>query len=86
MDPQADIAKQTEQVLKNIEAILVSQKLSVASVVKTTIFLKDLSQFNKVNEIYAKFFGSHKPARTTVEVSNLPKGVAIEIEAIAVFS
>ncbi|OGQ05973.1 MAG: hypothetical protein A2W61_04355 [Deltaproteobacteria bacterium RIFCSPLOWO2_01_44_7] len=79
-----DVGKQTELVLKNIQAILDSQKLSLASVVKTSIFLKDLSQFNKVNEIYAKFFGPHKPARTTVEVSNLPKGAAIEIEAIAI--
>ena len=78
-----DVVKQTELVLKNIEAILASQKLSLSSIVKTTIFLKDLSQFSKVNEAYAKFFGSHKPARTTVEVSNLPRGVAVEIDAIA---
>lgn len=81
-----DITRQAELVLKNIEAVLVSQNLSLTAVVKTTLFLKDLTQFNKVNEVYAKFFKDHKPARTTVEVSNLPKGVAIEIEATATFS
>ena len=84
-DTAADIAKQTEQVLKNIEAILASQNLAKESVVKMTIFLADLSQFSKVNEIYARFFGEHKPARSTVEVSKLPKGAAVEIEAIATF-
>ena len=72
-DTAADIAKQTEQVLKNIEAILASQNLAKESVVKMTIFLADLSQFSKVNEIYARFFGEHKPARSTVGVSKLPK-------------
>lgn len=80
-----DVAKQTELVLKNIEAILASEKLTKKSVVKVSIFLKDLSQFTKVNEVYAKFFGPHKPARTTVEVSNLPKGVGIEIEVVTSF-
>ncbi len=80
-----DIAKQTERVLKNIEAILKSQKLTKDAVIKTTIFLTDLAHFPKVNEVYAQFFGNHKPARTTVEVSKLPKGVAIEIEAQATF-
>ena len=84
-DTAADIAKQTEQVLKNIEAILASQNLAKESVVKMTIFLADLSQFSKVNEIYARFFGDHKPARSTVEVSKLPKGASVEIEAIATF-
>lgn len=80
-----DVAKQTELVLKNISAILAERKLTKESVVKVSIFLKDLSQFAKVNEAYASFFGPHKPARTTVEVSNLPKGVGIEIEALATF-
>lgn len=82
-NPDADIGLQTEQILKNIEAILASQNLTKKSVVKTTIFLTDLAQFSKVNEIYADFFGDHKPARSTVEVSKLPNGAAIEIEAIA---
>ncbi len=78
-----DVAKQAELVLKNIEAILAEQKLTKESIVKVSIFLTDISQFAKVNEVYTAFFGNHKPARTTVEVSNLPKGVAIEIEAVA---
>lgn len=84
-NPAADIGLQTEQILKNIEAILASQNLTKEAVVKTTVFLIDLSQFQKVNEIYARFFGDHKPARSTVEVSQLPKGVSVEIETIAVF-
>ncbi|MDP2599371.1 MAG: Rid family detoxifying hydrolase [Deltaproteobacteria bacterium] len=84
-DPSANIETQTDSVLKNIEAILVSQNLTKKSVVKTTIFLTDLTHFSKVNEVYTDFFGDHKPARSTVEVSKLPKGAAIEIEAIAAF-
>lgn len=79
----SDIAKQAQLVLKNIEAILRSENLTKKSVVKVAIFLTDISQFAKVNEVYAGFFGQHKPARTTVEVSNLPKGVGIEMEAVA---
>ncbi|MBI5299885.1 MAG: RidA family protein [Deltaproteobacteria bacterium] len=79
-----DVAKQTELVLKNISAILTAESLTFNAIVKTTIFLRDLNQFQKVNETYANFFKNHKPARSTIEVSNLPKGVAIEIEAIAV--
>lgn len=78
-----DSAKQAGLVLKNIEALLRSQNLTKESVVKATIFLTDLSQFSKVNEVYADFFGTHKPARTTVEVAGLPKGAAIEIETVA---
>ncbi|HOJ63446.1 MAG TPA: RidA family protein [Spirochaetota bacterium] len=77
------IEKETEQVLKNIEEILKSIGLSKDNILKTTIFLRNISDFQKVNEIYAKFFeGTIFPARTTVEVSNLPKNVNIEIEAI----
>lgn len=78
-----DVAKQTELVLKNISAILAEHRLTKEAVAKVSIFLKDLAQFSKVNEVYAAFFSPHKPARTTVEVSNLPKGVGIEIEVIA---
>lgn len=78
-----DVAKQAELVLKNIGAVLSAENLTFNAVVKTTIFLRDLNQFQKVNETYAKFFKNHKPARSTIEVSNLPKGVDIEIEAIA---
>jgi 2-iminobutanoate/2-iminopropanoate deaminase len=78
-----DIIIQTNQVMKNIKAILESQNLSVKNIVKTTIFLKDMNQFSVVNEQYAKQFGDHRPARSTVEVSRLPKDVLIEIEVIA---
>lgn len=79
-----DLGRQTELVLKNISSLLHAQNLSLTHVVKTTIFLTDMSQFSKVNDVYARHFGNHKPARTTVEVSKLPKGVGIEIEVIAV--
>ncbi len=77
------IEEQTIRVLKNIKAILEEANMSMDNVIKTTIFLKNLSDFEIVNQIYAQFFKNHKPARSTVEVSNLPKGALIEIEAIA---
>jgi len=78
-----DVVKQTERVLENIRAVLKAVGLSPAKVVKTAIFMTDLSQFGVVNEVYGRFFGDHRPARSTVEVSKLPKGAAVEIEAIA---
>lgn len=78
------IEKQTEQVLKNLEAVLAEAGVSFKNIVKTTVYLKNIVDFPKMNEIYAKFFGEHKPARSAVEVANLPKGALIEIEAIAV--
>lgn len=71
------------QVLKNIEEILKAEGCRRCDILKTTVFLKDLSLFQEFNEIYAEFFGEHKPARSTIEVSRLPKDVRIEIEAIA---
>ena len=81
-----DVVQQMALILKNIEALLLSQGLSKNSIVKITIFMTDLSQFGKLNAVYSQFFGNHKPARSTVEVSRLPKDVAIEIEAIACLS
>ncbi|MDH4199196.1 MAG: RidA family protein [Spirochaetia bacterium] len=78
------IEKQTTQCLANLDQILFACKLSRKSIIKTTIFLKDISNFSIVNDIYKNYFGEHKPARSTVEVSNLPKSALIEIEAIAV--
>ena len=78
-----DIAKQTELVLKNLRSVLEAANKTPKNIVKTTIFLTDLKNFSIVNEVYAKFFGDHKPARSCVEVSALPKGAAIEIEAMA---
>ncbi len=78
-----DVAKQTVRVLENIRAVLEAGGLKPANVIKTTIFLTDLAQFSVVNETYAQFFGDHKPARSTVQVAALPKGVAVEIEVVA---
>ncbi|MDR2789668.1 MAG: RidA family protein [Campylobacteraceae bacterium] len=79
-----DIKVQTEQVLKNLSEILKSGGSSLDNVVKTTIFLADIGDFATVNEIYAKVFGAHKPARSTVGVKSLPKNAKIEIEAVAI--
>lgn len=79
----ADIREQTIQVLKNIESILKSEDLKIENIVKTTIFLKNLGDFKAVNEEYGKYLGDHRPARSTIEVSRLPKDVQIEIEVIA---
>jgi 2-iminobutanoate/2-iminopropanoate deaminase len=74
---------QLENVLKNIEGLLASQGITKENIIKTTIFMTDLAQFGKVNEAYTKFFTSPYPARSTVQVSALPKGAVIEIEVIA---
>ena len=79
-----NVAEQTERILKNIEAILHEVGFSKNNVVKTTVYLKNIEDFAEMNGIYAKFFEEHKPARATVEVSNLPLGALVEIEAIAV--
>ena len=80
---KGDIRQQTKQVLENIKGVMESQKLGMENVVKVTIFLKDIGNFNQVNEIYATYFPSSPPARSTVEVAKLPRDADIEIEAIA---
>ncbi len=77
-----DIKKETKMVCENLKAILENANLWLKNVIKTTIFLQDLSDFEIVNEIYGKYF-SHKPARSTVEVAKLPKNALVEIEVIA---
>lgn len=77
------IETQTKQVLSNLKAILAASDLEFKDVVKTTIFLNNMSDFDVVNKIYAQVFGEHKPARSTVEISKLPKNALIEIELIA---
>jgi 2-iminobutanoate/2-iminopropanoate deaminase len=74
---------QLETVMKNIDGLLQSQDLTRANIIKTTIFMTDLAQFGKVNEAYIKFFTAPYPARSTVQVSALPKGAVVEIEVIA---
>lgn len=78
-----DIQKQTEMVLSNIEAVLKTQDMNFGHIIKTTIFLTSMADFTAVNEIYAKRFTSAPPARSTVAVAGLPKGVNVEIEVIA---
>lgn len=78
-----DIKLQTEQVFKNLIAILAERGLTLNDVVKVTVFLKDMNDFVQMNEVYANFFAEHKPARSTIEVARLPKDVLVEIEMIA---
>ncbi len=78
------IKEQTLQVLENIKAILAAEGLSLKDVVKTTIYLTDLSMFQEVNALYGEYFSPPYPARTTVGVKSLPKGVDIEMDVIAV--
>ncbi len=77
------ITAQTKQSLSNVEAILVSEGLSLKDVVKVTVFLQDMNMFGSMNEVYSEFFKEEHPARSAVEVARLPKDVLIEIEAVA---
>ena len=79
-----DVTAQTEQVLKNIATILDAAGSSLQHVIRCGVFLVDMKEFPKMNEVYARAFGSHRPARTTVEVSGLPgEGLLVEIDAVA---
>lgn len=80
---EGGIEEQTRQVLLNLQAVLAAEGAALADVIKTTVFLKDMNQFAAFNKVYESFFGEHKPARSTVEVSRLPKDVFVEIEGIA---
>jgi 2-iminobutanoate/2-iminopropanoate deaminase len=80
---EGDVAVQTEQVMKNLAAILQQAGADLSTVVKTTVFLKDMNDFAAMNEVYARHFGEHKPARSTVQVARLPRDVAVEIECVA---
>lgn len=80
---EGDVVIQTKTVLKNIDALLKSQNLSLQNVIKTTVFLTDMSDFATVNQIYGEYFAGHCPARSCVEVSKLPLGALVEIEVIA---
>lgn len=79
-----DVAAQTERVLQNLRAILEQAGASLSSVVKTTVFLRDMADFAAMNEVYGKHFGAHRPARSTVAAAGLPRNVKVEIEAVAV--
>jgi 2-iminobutanoate/2-iminopropanoate deaminase len=79
-----DVAVQTEQVMRNLAAVLQQAGAMLSTVVKTTVFLVDMQDFAAMNEVYGRHFGDHRPARSTVQAAGLPKNVRVEIEAIAV--
>jgi 2-iminobutanoate/2-iminopropanoate deaminase len=81
---EGDITAQTERVFANMKALLEACGSSLSHVLKTTVFLKDMGEFAKMNEVYAKQFDSAPPARSTVEVARLPRDVRVEIEAVAI--
>jgi 2-iminobutanoate/2-iminopropanoate deaminase len=78
-----DVAAQTERVLENIKAVLEAAGASLGSVLKTTVFLKDMADFAKMNEVYGRYFTTNPPARSTVQAAKLPRDVMVEIDAIA---
>jgi len=79
-----DVKAQTRQVLKNVEAVLLAGGASFQSVIKTTVFLKDITDFAAMNEVYAEYFSASAPARSTVGIASLPRDARIEIEVIAI--
>src|SRR6478752_3992901 len=81
---EGDIAVQTERVLKNLQAVLEASGSSFAKVLKTTVYLKNMADFPKMNEVYARYFAENPPARSTVEAARLPRDVQVEIDAIAI--
>lgn len=80
---EGDIAAQTDRVLRNLAAVLESAGASLATVLKTTVFLRDMGDFAAMNEVYGSFFADHHPARSTVQVARLPRDAAVEIEVVA---
>jgi len=78
-----DIQAQTERVLQNIQGVLKTAALTMAHVVRTTVYMVDLAEFARMNEVYAKYFPSEPPARSTVQVVALPRGARVEIDAVA---
>ena len=83
---EGDIATQTERVMRNVQAVLQAAGADLSTVVKTTVFLRDMGDFAAMNEVYGRWFAGHAPARSTVQAARLPRDVAVEIEAIAVVS
>ena len=79
-----DIAAQTDRVLLNLSAVLEAAGSSLSKVLKTTVFLRDMNEFATMNEVYGRFFGHHRPARSTVQAARLPRDCSVEIECIAV--
>ncbi len=81
---KGSIEDETKQCLENAKAVLEEAGTSLEKVIKATVFIKDMDQFGKINEVYAEYFSNHKPARACVEVARLPKDVNVEIEMIAI--
>ena len=81
-----DISEQTRQVLENLKSILLAAGATPADVLKTTVFLKNLDDFSAMNAVYGEYFAADAPARSTIEVSRIPRGVLVEIEAVAVIN
>jgi 2-iminobutanoate/2-iminopropanoate deaminase len=81
---RGDVAAETERTLDNLAAVLLAAGSDLAHVVKTTVFLVDMADFAAMNEVYAKRFGEHRPARSTVGVAALPRGFRVEIECVAI--
>jgi 2-iminobutanoate/2-iminopropanoate deaminase len=77
------ITEQSDRVFRNLEAVLAAAGLTFQHVVKTTVFLQDMAEFAAMNEVYARFFGDHRPARSTVAAAGLPRNVRVEIELVA---
>lgn len=80
---EGDIQAQTHQVFQNLKAVLEAAGASLETVVKATVFIKNMDEFAQLNEVYAEYFNEHKPARSTVEVARLPKDALVEIEVVA---
>ena len=80
---EGDVSDQTARVLENLKAVLEAAGSSLEKVLKTTVYVKDMTEFGKINEVYARYFGASLPARATVEVARLPRDAKVEIEAIA---
>jgi 2-iminobutanoate/2-iminopropanoate deaminase len=80
---EGDVAAQTERVLENLKAVLLACGSSLDRVVKTTVYLKDMGEFAKMNEVYGRYFSSNPPARATVEAARLPRDVRVEIDCVA---
>ncbi len=79
----SNVAEQTERVMQNLAAVLEESGASLEKVLKTTVYLADMADFPAMNDVYAKHFGDHKPARSTVQAAGLPKNVLVEIDAVA---
>ena len=92
LDPESgqflfgEIEEETEQTIKNISAIIQAEGLNLENVIKTTVYLSDLKNFERMNQVYEKYFSKNKPARACVQVAALPKGAKVEIDAIAACS